>query len=161
MNETAYGLHPGIMTVAEESTSFPKVSAPVDAGGLGFGYKWNMGWMNDTLKYVEQEPVHRKWHHHQMTFGLAYAFNSSDVGGFTLLLCASFAAAFLGAVSLAATGTADRFTLAGVQDLRSGRAPSSSGNWRTSSAPLQRACAPSRRRRCTTTTLHLCRGPTS
>ena len=59
-------------------------------------------------------------------FGLAYAFNSSDVGGFTLLLCASFAAAFLGAVSLAATGTADRFTLAGVQDLRSGRAPSSS-----------------------------------
>ena len=59
-------------------------------------------------------------------FGLAYAFNSSDVGGFALLLCASFAAAFLGAVSLAATGTADRFALAGVQDLRSGRAPSSS-----------------------------------
>ena len=59
-------------------------------------------------------------------FGLAYAFNSSDVGGFTLLLSASFAAAFLGAVSLAATGTADRFTIAGVQDLRSGRAPSSS-----------------------------------
>jgi 1,4-alpha-glucan branching enzyme len=77
MNSEAYGRHPGIMTVAEESTSFPKVSAPVDAGGLGFGFKWNMGWMNDTLRYVQKEPVHRKYHHHQMTFGLHYAFSEN------------------------------------------------------------------------------------
>ena len=79
VNATAYGLHPGIMTVAEESTSFPKVSQPTDVGGLGFGYKWNMGWMNDTLRYMERDPVHRKWHHHQMTFGLHYAFSENFV----------------------------------------------------------------------------------
>ena len=79
VNTVAYGDHPGIMTVAEESTSFPKVSAPVDAGGLGFGYKWNMGWMNDTLRYIEKEPVHRKFHHHDMTFGLTYAFSENFV----------------------------------------------------------------------------------
>jgi 1,4-alpha-glucan branching enzyme len=55
MNVAAYGAHPGILTVAEESTSFPKVSAPVDAGGLGFGFKWNMGWMNDTLRYMAED----------------------------------------------------------------------------------------------------------
>jgi 1,4-alpha-glucan branching enzyme len=60
MNVTTYGEVPGIMTVAEESTSFPKVSAPVDAGGLGFGYKWNMGWMNDTLDYMKKDPIHRR-----------------------------------------------------------------------------------------------------
>ena len=54
MNVTTYGEVPGIMTVAEESTSFPRVSAPVDAGGLGFGFKWNMGWMNDTLEYIRK-----------------------------------------------------------------------------------------------------------
>lgn len=79
MNETAYGRHPGIMTVAEESTAFPGVSAPVDGGGLGFGYKWNMGWMNDTLRYMQQDPIHRKYHHHLMTFGLHYAFSENFI----------------------------------------------------------------------------------
>lgn len=77
MNTAVYGAHPGIMTLAEESTSFPKVSAPVDAGGLGFGFKWNMGWMNDTLAYMKQDPVHRKYHHYQMTFGINYAFSEN------------------------------------------------------------------------------------
>jgi 1,4-alpha-glucan branching enzyme len=79
MNVVTYGEVPGIMNVAEESTSFPKVSAPVDAGGLGFGFKWNMGWMNDTLRYMQQDPVHRKYHHDQMTFGLMYAFSENFV----------------------------------------------------------------------------------
>ena len=79
MNIAAYGAHDGILTIAEESTSFPRVSAPVDAGGLGFGYKWNMGWMNDTLDYIKREPVHRKYHHHQMTFGIHYAFSENFV----------------------------------------------------------------------------------
>jgi 1,4-alpha-glucan branching enzyme len=79
MNTTTYGADPGIMTVAEESTSFPKVSAPVDQGGLGFGYKWNMGWMNDTLSYMEKDPIHRQHHHHQMTFGLVYAFSENFI----------------------------------------------------------------------------------
>jgi 1,4-alpha-glucan branching enzyme len=67
------------MTVAEESTSFPGVSRPVDTGGLGFGYKWNMGWMNDTLDYIGRDPIHRKYHHHQMTFGLHYAFSENFI----------------------------------------------------------------------------------
>ena len=79
MNVAAYRDHPGIMTVAEESTSFPRVSAPVDAGGLGFGYKWNMGWMNDTLHYMQKDPVYRRHHHHQMTFGLHYAFSENFI----------------------------------------------------------------------------------
>ncbi|MEM6381289.1 MAG: 1,4-alpha-glucan branching protein GlgB [Pseudomonadota bacterium] len=79
MNAAAYGAVPGILTAAEESTSFPKVSAPVDQGGLGFGYKWNMGWMNDTLSYMEHDPVHRKYHHNQMTFGLIYAFSENFI----------------------------------------------------------------------------------
>ncbi|NND20865.1 MAG: 1,4-alpha-glucan branching protein GlgB, partial [Silicimonas sp.] len=79
MNTVTYGKVDGIMTLAEESTSFPGVSRPVDAGGLGFGYKWNMGWMNDTLEYIKKEPVHRKYHHHQMTFGLHYAFSENFV----------------------------------------------------------------------------------
>ncbi|MCE8439342.1 1,4-alpha-glucan branching protein GlgB [Rhodovulum sulfidophilum] len=79
MNTLCYGEVPGIMTAAEESTSFPGVSRPVDAGGLGFGYKWNMGWMNDTLSYIAHEPVHRKFHHHQMTFGLVYAFSENFI----------------------------------------------------------------------------------
>lgn len=74
MNETVYADMPGIMTVAEESTAFPGVSAPTDHGGLGFGFKWNMGWMNDTLSYMEEDPIHRKYHHDKMTFGLHYAF---------------------------------------------------------------------------------------
>ncbi|MBJ3763057.1 1,4-alpha-glucan branching protein GlgB [Maribius pontilimi] len=78
-NIAAYGEHPGIMTVAEESTSFPGVSHPVDQGGLGFGYKWNMGWMNDTLSYMEKDPIYRQHHHHQMTFGLHYAFSENFI----------------------------------------------------------------------------------
>ncbi len=79
MNALTYGECPGIMTVAEESTSYPKVSRPVHEDGLGFGYKWNMGWMNDTLEYIKKDPVHRKHHHHQMTFGLAYAFSENFI----------------------------------------------------------------------------------
>ncbi len=78
-NETAYGEVDGIMMVAEESTAFPGVSAPTDHGGLGFGFKWNMGWMNDTLSYMEEEPIHRKFHHHKMTFGLHYAFSENFI----------------------------------------------------------------------------------
>ncbi|MBL4917788.1 1,4-alpha-glucan branching protein GlgB [Szabonella alba] len=79
VNIEAYGTCPGIMTVAEESTSFPGVSRPVDHGGLGFGYKWNMGWMNDTLAYMGRDPVYRKHHHHQMTFGLHYAWSENFI----------------------------------------------------------------------------------
>ncbi len=79
MNVAAYGAHPGIMTVAEESTSFPKVSGPVHEGGLGFGFKWNMGWMNDTLRYMAEDPVNRKYHHEKLTFGLHYAFSENFV----------------------------------------------------------------------------------
>ncbi|MDU8910657.1 1,4-alpha-glucan branching protein GlgB [Aestuariicoccus sp. MJ-SS9] len=79
MNTQTYGTHPGIMTVAEESTSFPKVSRPIYDGGLGFGYKWNMGWMNDTLEYIQKDPIYRKHHHHQMTFGLHYAFSENFI----------------------------------------------------------------------------------
>lgn len=77
MNATAYGAVDGIMTVAEESTAFPGVSAPTDAGGLGFGFKWNMGWMNDTLSYMGEDPINRKYHHTKMTFGLHYAFSEN------------------------------------------------------------------------------------
>jgi len=79
MNVTAYGQCPGVMTVAEESTAFPGVSRPVDHGGLGFGFKWNMGWMNDTLSYMQRDPIHRKYHHHQMTFGLHYAWSENYI----------------------------------------------------------------------------------
>jgi 1,4-alpha-glucan branching enzyme len=79
MNVAAYGEVPGIMTVAEESTAFPGVSRPVNHGGLGFGFKWNMGWMNDTLSYMAREPIHRRFHHHQMTFGLHYAWSENYV----------------------------------------------------------------------------------
>jgi 1,4-alpha-glucan branching enzyme len=79
MNATTYGEVPGIMTVAEESTAFPGVSRPVSHGGLGFGFKWNMGWMNDTLSYMHKDPIHRKWHHHQMTFGLHYAWSENYI----------------------------------------------------------------------------------
>jgi 1,4-alpha-glucan branching enzyme len=69
----------GATSYAEESTAWPGVSRPVDAGGLGFTYKWNMGWMNDTLLYMSEDPVHRKYHHDKMTFGLVYAFNENFV----------------------------------------------------------------------------------
>ena len=70
---------PGAMTVAEESTAFPGVSAPTYHGGLGFHFKWNMGWMHDTLRYMQQDPVHRRWHHEKMSFGLVYAYSENFV----------------------------------------------------------------------------------
>lgn len=79
MNITTYGECPGILTVAEESTAFPGVSRPANWGGLGFGFKWNMGWMNDVLSYMARDPVYRKFHHHQMTFGLVYAWSENYI----------------------------------------------------------------------------------
>ncbi len=79
MNTVAYGQAPGIMTIAEESTAFAGVSRPVNHGGLGFGYKWNMGWMNDTLSYMHRDPIYRQYHHHKMTFGLHYAWSENYV----------------------------------------------------------------------------------
>ncbi|MEM9813328.1 MAG: 1,4-alpha-glucan branching protein GlgB [Pseudomonadota bacterium] len=74
MNKTVYGEVAGCLTAAEESTSFPNVSRPVHTGGLGFGFKWNMGWMNDTLSYIQKDPIYRQHHHNQMTFGMAYHY---------------------------------------------------------------------------------------
>jgi 1,4-alpha-glucan branching enzyme len=79
LNEVAYGRHPGIATVAEESTAWPMVSRPVYLGGLGFGYKWNMGWMHDTLDYIGRDPIYRMHHHNELTFGLLYAFSENFV----------------------------------------------------------------------------------
>jgi 1,4-alpha-glucan branching enzyme len=79
MNEVVGGERPQAMTLAEESTAFPAVSRPTYAGGLGFHFKWNMGWMHDTLKYMARDPIHRRHHHGEMTFGLVYAFNENFV----------------------------------------------------------------------------------
>ena len=79
MNEAIYREFPGVQTMAEESTSWPMVSRPLYVGGLGFGLKWNMGWMNDTLRYFGQDPVHRKHHHGQVTFSIWYAFHENFV----------------------------------------------------------------------------------
>ncbi len=79
MNEVAYQAAPGVMTIAEESTSWPGVSQPTYNGGLGFGFKWNMGWMHDTLHYIQEDPVNRSYHHSQMTFGLLYAFSENFI----------------------------------------------------------------------------------
>ena len=73
------GERSGGITIAEESTAFPSVSRPVDEGGLGFDFKWNMGWMHDTLAYMSEDPVNRRWHHDKMTFGLHYAFTENFV----------------------------------------------------------------------------------
>ena len=78
-NELSYALHPGTVTIAEESTSWWGVSRPVSTGGLGFGFKWNMGWMHDTLDYMKLDPVHRRWHHDKMTFGLMYLYTENFV----------------------------------------------------------------------------------
>ena len=79
LNEVVCAERPEAITMAEESTSFPNVSRPLEMGGLGFHYKWNLGWMNDTLKYMQEDPVNRKHHHDKMTFGLAYAFSENFV----------------------------------------------------------------------------------
>src|SRR4029434_892282 len=79
MDRVVYGHHPGVVTIAEESTSWPKVSQPVHEGGLGFGFKWNMGFMHDTLSYMRREPIHRKHHHNELTFGLLYAYSENFV----------------------------------------------------------------------------------
>jgi 1,4-alpha-glucan branching enzyme len=79
MNEVVHGAHPGVTTIAEESTAWPGVSRPTYVGGLGFGLKWNMGWMHDTLDYFAKEPIHRRYHHDQLTFGLVYAFSENFV----------------------------------------------------------------------------------
>lgn len=78
-NERVYAEFPGTMTIAEESTSWPMVSRPTYLGGLGFGLKWDMGWMHDTLSYVSQDPVHRKYHHDKLTFRMLYAFTENFV----------------------------------------------------------------------------------
>jgi 1,4-alpha-glucan branching enzyme len=77
VNATVYKTHPGCVTIAEESTAFPGVTAPTDQGGLGFGIKWNMGWMHDSLKYMSENPVNRRWHHGTMTFSMVYAFSEN------------------------------------------------------------------------------------
>jgi 1,4-alpha-glucan branching enzyme len=79
MNEVVHGVFPGVLTVAEESTAWPMVSRPTYMGGLGFGLKWNMGWMHDTLGYMSREPIYRKYHHNDMTFSLLYAFNENFI----------------------------------------------------------------------------------
>jgi 1,4-alpha-glucan branching enzyme len=79
LNETIYGQEPGIVSVAEESTAWPGVSRPTYLGGLGFGFKWNMGWMHDTLAYFEQDAIYRRYHHHELTFSLMYAFSENFV----------------------------------------------------------------------------------
>ncbi|MEM9604144.1 MAG: 1,4-alpha-glucan branching protein GlgB [Pseudomonadota bacterium] len=79
VNREVYGAHAGVMTVAEESTSWPGVTRAAHDGGLGFGYKWNMGWMNDTLRYIARDPIHRAHHHNELTFGLVYAFSENFI----------------------------------------------------------------------------------
>src|SRR5574340_472447 len=79
MNIMVHEEFPGALTMAEESTAWPGVSRPVYLGGLGFSIKWNMGWMNDTLSYFRHDPVHRRYHHNQLTFGQLYAYTENFV----------------------------------------------------------------------------------
>jgi 1,4-alpha-glucan branching enzyme len=79
LNAVVHGIHPGVAMIAEESTAWPGVSRPTEGGGLGFTFKWNMGWMHDTLDYVSKEPVHRRWHHDDLTFSLVYAWDENFV----------------------------------------------------------------------------------
>src|SRR5690606_37480907 len=78
-NATAYRRTPGVMMIAEESTAFPQLTGPTSSGGLGFGLKWNMGWMNDTLRYLAEDPYNRRYHHGELTFSLVYAFTEQFV----------------------------------------------------------------------------------
>ncbi|HEV7168441.1 MAG TPA: 1,4-alpha-glucan branching protein GlgB, partial [Micrococcaceae bacterium] len=77
VNATAYKRYPGIVTIAEESTAFPGVTAPTSGGGLGFGLKWNMGWMHDSLAYIAEDPINRRWHHGTATFSMVYAYTEN------------------------------------------------------------------------------------
>jgi 1,4-alpha-glucan branching enzyme len=79
LNTEVFGRFPQATTIAEESTAWPKVSRPVDMGGLGFGYKWNMGWMHDTLNYIAKDPIYRRYHHGDILFGLHYAFSENFI----------------------------------------------------------------------------------
>ena len=79
LNEVVYAREPGVLSIAEESTAWPGVSRPTYLGGLGFGFKWNMGWMHDTLAYFQQDPIYRRFHHHELTFSLMYAFSENFV----------------------------------------------------------------------------------
>lgn len=79
MNEVTYASQPGVVTIAEESTAWPGVSHPTYAGGLGFGFKWNMGWMHDSLRYISKDPIYRRYQHHDLTFGLLYAFSENFI----------------------------------------------------------------------------------
>ncbi|WBP93253.1 1,4-alpha-glucan branching protein GlgB [Mycolicibacterium neoaurum] len=79
MNATVHKVSPGIVTIAEESTSWPGVTRPTNLGGLGFSMKWNMGWMNDTLEFIKRDPIHRSYHHHEITFSMLYAFSENYV----------------------------------------------------------------------------------
>jgi 1,4-alpha-glucan branching enzyme len=79
LNEVTHGRHPGLLMIAEESTAWPGVSRPTYLGGLGFGFKWNMGWMHDTLLYFSKDPVHRRFHHNNLTFGLIYAWSENFI----------------------------------------------------------------------------------
>ncbi|WP_019137847.1 1,4-alpha-glucan branching protein GlgB [Cellulomonas massiliensis] len=78
-NATAYRRNPGTMIIAEESTAWPGVTAPTSHGGLGFGLKWNMGWMNDTLRYMQEQPIHRQYHHGEITFSMVYAYSEQYI----------------------------------------------------------------------------------
>ncbi len=79
VNTALYAGQTGAITIAEESTAWPQVSRPVDTGGLGFGYKWNMGWMHDTLAYMREDPINRRYHHDKLTFGLLYAWDENFI----------------------------------------------------------------------------------
>jgi 1,4-alpha-glucan branching enzyme len=79
LNTVTHGRLPGTITIAEESTAWPAVSRPTYIGGLGFTFKWNMGWMHDMLEYVRQNPIHRRWHHNQITFSMLYSFTENFV----------------------------------------------------------------------------------
>jgi 1,4-alpha-glucan branching enzyme len=79
LNERLYARHSGVLMIAEESTAWPAVSRPLYVGGLGFGLKWDMGWMHDTLEYFPKEPIRRRYHHRNLTFGLLYAWRENFV----------------------------------------------------------------------------------